>query len=98
MAENIIAINYADDNFTDAQKLNTWTAKHLGRASRVIEYGPKDMDEVFWESNKDILSRSRGGGYWLWKPYFIARTLRLLQEGDYLVYCDAGIYYNGAAG
>lgn len=32
----------------------------------------------------------RGGGYWLWKPYVISKTLALLNEEGVLMYTDAG--------
>ncbi len=38
--------------------------------------------------------RSRtGAGYWLWKPYFIKRALSMLNEGDFLLYCDSGSHF-----
>ena len=46
------------------------------------------------EKNKEILSKRRGDGYWLWKPYFILKTFKeKLNNGDYLFYTDAGILY-----
>lgn len=49
---------------------------------------------IFQKKNKEILLRKRGNGYWLWKPYFILKTLRnKLNKGDYLIYTDAGILY-----
>ena len=57
-------------------------------------YTPGDIDEEFKEKNKDILSRGSGNGYWLWKPYFLYKTLKTkLKDGDYLIYSDAGILY-----
>ena len=48
----------------------------------------------FKNKNKDILSRRKGNGYWLWKPYFILKTLKdKLNKGDYLIYTDSGIMY-----
>jgi hypothetical protein len=39
------------------------------------------------------LGQTRGNGYWLWKPYFIRRSLDLLNSGDFLFYCDSGSYF-----
>ncbi len=36
------------------------------------------------------MDQKHGVGYWLWKPYIIDRTLAMMQEGEYLFYCDAG--------
>jgi hypothetical protein len=42
------------------------------------------------------LEQKRGAGYWLWKPYFILKTLNLMAENDILVYVDAsGVFRDG---
>lgn len=88
----IIAINYADDGFKKAQKLNSKTAKRWG-ADKVIEYGPGDIDQEFWQRNKEILEAKRGNGYYLWKPYFLNKAYKELGEDDYLIYTDSGAIY-----
>ncbi len=88
----IIAVNYADKKFRRAQKLNSRTAGQWG-ADRVIEYGPDDIDEAFRRRNKEILDTPRGGGDYLWKPYFYRKAYDELGEGDYLVYIDSGAVY-----
>lgn len=89
----IIAINYADNNFREAQILNTRTAYKKGKVDNVIEYSPKDIDKKFFEENKEVLLQKRGGGFWLWKPYIILKTINRMNEGDYLIYCDSGAAY-----
>jgi hypothetical protein len=42
----------------------------------------------FFAENRDILQRSRGQGYWLWKPYLIARALESSEDGDLIAYND----------
>ncbi len=70
------------------------SALETGKVDYFYAYGPKDIDIEFKLSNNDILSRNRGNGYWLWKPYFILKTLKeKLREGDYLIYTDATILY-----
>jgi len=88
-----VAISYADERYKLQQRYNTKTAYRKGKFDQVIEYSPSDVDEQFKRDNKEILSQSRGGGYWLWKPYIIKKTLEQLQDGDYLFYCDAGAFY-----
>lgn len=85
----IVAINYADEKFKNAQKLNSKTAIKWG-ADKVIEYSIDDIDDEFYEQNKHIFCYSRGAGYWLWKPYIILKTLQDIEYGDYLIYSDAG--------
>ena len=88
----IIAVNYADQKFQRAQKLNSKTARQWG-ADRVLEYGPGDIDDTFRRRNQEILDTPRGGGYYLWKPYFYRKAYDELGENDYLVYIDSGAVY-----
>ncbi len=90
-----ILINYANDAFKEAQKVNTKTGKEVGGFDRVIEYSPKDIDKKFYEKNKHLLTKLRGGGYWLWKPYIILKTLQRkeVNKGDFIFYCDSGSYF-----
>ena len=37
---------------------------------------------------------TRGGGYWIWKPYIISKMLEQINENDILVYIDAGCHIN----
>lgn len=89
----IVAINYANAKYRQTQKFNSATAIRKGRVDKVISYSPKDVDREFRRKNKRILSQERGNGYWLWKPYFIWKTLKNLQDNDYLVYLDSGAFY-----
>lgn len=54
------------------------------------KFNKSDIDINFLEKNKEIFSNSRGFGYWLWKPYFILKTLEEMDYGDVCMYCDAG--------
>ena len=75
----IVAINYADLKFKKAQKFNKATAIHKGKVDEVVSYSPQDIDTLFHDKNSSILKQKRGNGYWLWKPYFIERTLEGLR-------------------
>lgn len=85
----ILAINYGDERYRKSQEFNARQALKYG-ADKVIQYTKKDIPEEFWEKNKEIAARPRGGGYWIWKPYIIKMALEQIEEGDYVVYTDAG--------
>lgn len=87
----IYLINYANDVFASKQKMNSFTAKFFGKVDKVKNYSPSDLDEVFYEKNKSILNQNKGGGYWLWKPYIIKKTLEEISENDVLIYVDSGL-------
>lgn len=52
---------------------------------------PSDIsDTAFYQDNRDLFSRARGAGYWLWKPYIIIQELKRCRPGDIVLYSDAG--------
>lgn len=61
---------------------------------RVIMYGPDNLGPDFKMICSDILAHARGAGYWVWKPYIILRTMQGMEDGDLLMYSDAGILIN----
>lgn len=60
---------------------------------RVFRY--EDIDLEFRNEFKEIFQSTRAGGF-IWKPYFMKKTLKEMKYGDVLVYCDAGCCINGA--
>ena len=90
----IVAISYSNEKYQTQLKYNKKSAIEIGKVDEYYEYGPNDIEYEFKQKNKDILSKKRGNGYWLWKPYFILKTLKQkLKDGDYLIYTDACILY-----
>ena len=67
----------------------------MGGFDKVLEYSPEDLDEDFRRKNRHILKHKRGGGYMLWKPYIIKKTLEGMGPGDFLFYADAGSLFAG---
>jgi len=88
-----ILINFATLKFYEAQQRNAETALTVAAFDKVICYGRKDLDREFRNRNRSILGARVGAGYWLWKPYFIKRALELLNQGDFLLYCDSGSHF-----
>ena len=62
-------INYADQNFKWPQRLAAHLAKYFSGVNLISSFGPEDIDLEFKTHNDAVLKMSRGGGYWLWKPY-----------------------------
>lgn len=89
----ITVINYANTPYRETQEYCTKSAYRRGKADKVIEYGPNDIDRDFYNKNSTILQNKRGGGLWLWKPYIICKALKEIQENDYLIYIDSGAYF-----
>lgn len=85
-----VLINFADDNYKKAQSLNSKTGKFFVNFDKVYSFSPSDISKEFLEENKKIFEYKRGYGLWLWKPYFIDKTLENLNDGDIVFYCDSG--------
>jgi hypothetical protein len=62
----------------------------------VIAYRKEDIDRDFYERYKHILDQPRGAGYWLWKPYIILETLKMVADNDIVFYPDSGVYLAGS--
>ena len=56
----------------------------------IHSFEPGAIDPALLQSQASILNQKKGGGYWLWKPYFILRTMTRAAEGDWIVYVDSG--------
>lgn len=83
-------INYATDNFLKYQAELNESARKYGINS-IFSYTQQDLiNTEFYEQNKEILMLARGAGFWLWKPYFILKTLYQLNNDDILIYADSG--------
>lgn len=85
-----ILVNFADERMTRSQLVCTKAAYENG-VDKVFEYTKADISKSFWEFNYDVLKHERGAGYWLWKPYVIQKALYHCNDGDILIYMDAGV-------
>src|SRR5262249_42668892 len=89
-----LLINYADRAFVESQKLNAHSGLEIGGIDRAIKYGRSDIDQEFYRRNQSMLDEPRGAGYWLWKPYLVAKALKEeMANGDVLFYCDSGGFF-----
>lgn len=83
-----IFVSYGNERYYSSLKRLKKEAESLGIFDEVKIMTEQDL-------SGDILSHplfkhKRGGGYWCWKPWIIQKTLEELEEGDIVVYSDAG--------
>ncbi len=83
-----IFIAYADAALAYSLKRIGRQARRLQIFDEVILYTPADLSEEI--KAHPLMQFSRGGGYWLWKPWLIQKTLREHEPCDIVVYADAG--------
>ena len=84
--------NYANEKYYTQQQLNTQSAHKKGKVDGVLEFHEQDIVELKKEYPEHF-KIARGGGLWLWKPYIILKALGMIEEGDYLFYCDSGAVF-----
>lgn len=86
-------ISYGDSNYSQSKKRIEQEAKAFG-FDEVIIYGPQDLSDEFIRQTSPYINAARGAGLWLWKSYILKKTFELMDEGDILVYTDAGCSVN----
>lgn len=83
-----IFITYGNEGYEATKRRILREAEATGVFDEVHAYGPEDLPKELLAS--EVFKISRGGGLWSWKPEIILSTLRSHEEGDIIVYCDAG--------
>ena len=63
-------------------------AHKIGLFDEVLLYSPKDVPKNILES--PLFKHKKGAGYWCWKPAIIEMTLNRFNDGDVVIYVDAG--------
>lgn len=94
MQKNIHFISYGNEKYEGAKQRIKNEAIAFGIFNSINVYSPSDINDNFRTKYFDVLCQSRGGGYWIWKEYFILKRLIEIEVGDYLIYCDAGCTIN----
>jgi len=85
------SIDQADPSLENRQKRLHSTAEKFGNIDESIAWQrPQILDTPFYSQNKSILDEPRGAGFWSWKPYIILQTLKNVNKGDWVIYCDVG--------
>lgn len=89
-----IFVTFGTDDYKSACDFACKKAKEKGGFDKIIQYSFRDIDSDFKKNNNRILSIKRGAGLWLWKPYFILKSLEdVANDGDFVFYCDSGAYF-----
>jgi hypothetical protein len=95
MKKYFITFGGGHQNFIDAGNRLTHQANQLDIFDNVILFTDEILKtehaDTFWDKHgKFIEENKRGYGYWLWKPYIIQHVMKTLDDGDILMYLDAG--------
>ena len=92
---NYCFTTYANLDYKIQQdKLQTYT-NSLNSFSTIISYTEQQLKFTdFYKENKTILDLKRGAGYWLWKPFIILESMKVISEDDVVFYLDCGDFFN----
>ena len=87
-----VHISFGDNKYNKSLALLKETTTQIGKVDEFIQYKKSWLQTTdFWKKNGFILQQPRGAGYWIWKPYLILETFKSLEDGDVVLYSDAGL-------
>jgi hypothetical protein len=80
------------------------SALEIGKVEEFVKYTNDDLKDCdYFVKNKGIIYRPfdknsittyckiRNAQYWIWKPYIILETMKLMNDGDIIIYIDGGM-------
>jgi hypothetical protein len=85
-----IFLTYGTGPFTRQTARLAGEARATGAFGKVVAADGAMIDPTYASAHASILGAPRGGGYWLWKPYLVAKLLHEAADGDVVMYVDAG--------
>lgn len=87
-----IICTYGTPDFNKSLDLLEKTAYEIGKVDKVFIYRRNWLETTeFYQKNKYVLNIKRGSGVWVWKAYIILETFKNIEEGDIVLYLDAGL-------
>lgn len=87
-----IFVSFADTRYIKSLERIKSETEQFGFDERYF-LTEKDLPKDFFKGFNPKIYR-RGFGYWTWKPYIVNKMLEKLDEGDILVYSDAGTQWH----
>lgn len=91
---NIHFITYGDTKYEVSKQRLINQAQQLNIFKTIQGFGRDNLTTEFKQKYNDILNKQRGGGYWLWKLDILQQTFDNIDDGDFVVYLDAGCNLN----
>ena len=83
-----VFVTYGNERYYSSLERLKKEAESLRFFDEIRIITDKDLPEYIIQS--PLYKYNRGGGYWLWKPWVVLKTLKELRGDDILVYSDAG--------
>ena len=83
-----IFVTYGDQKFRHSVSRISGEMKSL--CENQLVYTESDIDNSCKMTSKVDWMTTKGGGYWLWKPYILAKSIESLENNQCILYCDSG--------
>jgi hypothetical protein len=97
MSTYFVSFGGPSSNYHNAVKRICGEAKQFNIFTNIIGYTDIYLknDAEFWSTHANFITNNpRGYGYWLWKSYILKKFLATINNGDIIVYADAGCTMN----
>lgn len=89
-----VLISYADGSEVFFANQASLAQSALGKGiDHIMMYRKNHMSNDFVIKNNKILSQDFGAGFWVWKPYFILKTMEEWPDNTIIFYADSGIIF-----
>ena len=86
----IRVVSYCTPAFAGPMRAMLDSALRFGAAT-ATGWTRRDLERTaFYGRHRAILDAPRGAGYWAWKPFYIVEALKAADDGDFILYYDAG--------
>lgn len=92
--QKIHFITYGDNKYKKSLKRIENEAINTCWFDDIEIYNPYKLTNEFKNKFGEILNQKRGGGYWIWKYDILNQKMKKINNGDILVYIDAGCKIN----
>lgn len=89
----ITILSYYNNDFFYASNLLKKSLKHVQHDYFILRKEREFRRTEFAKKNRSVAFQKKGSGYWLWKPYYIAEQLKIMEDGDVLIYIDSGVAF-----
>ena len=89
-------VTFADSRMKQPLRRITTQAKEIGFSpDRILAMTERDLSAEFTTAMQNHLVKgSRGYGYWCWRPEVVLRALSKMNDGEIMLYADAGCHLN----
>lgn len=97
--QKIYLITYGSGKYKETKYRLKKEAENSNFFDEIFVYGHEDMEPDFVEKYKKLFDnkiegKQKGGGFWIYKYYFIEKLLNKMNDNDIIFYVDAGCRIN----